>query len=74
MRHLKPAEYHIYLDEQQYFIEVVLDISRIPKRGDHARNGAHVGCPANGNVEPMCAVVGVQGATLRRAKIDRKLH
>ena len=23
---------------------------------------AHIGCPANGNVKPMCAVLGVQGA------------
>ena len=29
-----------------------------PNRGDHARNGAHVGCPVNGNVKPMCAVLG----------------
>ena len=28
MRHLEPKECHIYLDRQQYFIGVLLDISQ----------------------------------------------
>ena len=46
MRLLTPTECHMYLDEQQYFIGVVLDISRtataVKGTGDVNTNTIHL--------------------------------